>query len=103
MPKSRRPATGSGHCMSRARTPARRRALLAPLVQASLGAAQAQCRSLQFALVNSRHQRVKRAEISGFQFQAVHRGLLNGRMPRESVADGREDGRSAGVNRLRLS
>jgi hypothetical protein len=47
-------------------------------VQASLGAAQAEYRGLQLALV-SRHQHVQRAEIVGFQFQAVHRGLLNGR------------------------
>jgi hypothetical protein len=49
-------------------------------VQASLGAAQAEYRGLQLVLVNSRHQHVQRAEISGFQFQAVHRGLLNGEM-----------------------
>ena len=67
-----------------------------PPVQASLGAAQAEYRGLQLVLVNSRHQHVQRAEISGFQFQAVHRGLLNGEMLRESVADGREDERALG-------
>jgi hypothetical protein len=44
-------------------------------VQASLGAAQAEYRGMQLVLVNSRHQRVQRAEITGFQFQAINRGF----------------------------
>ena len=48
-------------------------------VMASLGAVQSEYRGLQLSLVNSRHHHVQRPAISGFQFQAVHRGLLNGR------------------------
>jgi hypothetical protein len=61
-----------------------------PPVQASLGAAQAEYRGLQLVLVNSRHQRVQRAEISGLQFQPVHRGLLNGRNADPYWRDSRE-------------
>jgi hypothetical protein len=79
MPKMRRAATGSGRLMARAQiTPLSVETRPFPLVQASLGAAQAEYRGLQLVFVNSRHQRVERAEIKGFQFQAVHRGLLNG-------------------------
>jgi hypothetical protein len=69
-------------------------------VQASLGAVQAEYRALQLALVNSRHQHVQRAAISGFQFQAVHRGLLNGRNAEREQTAGRTKERW--VNRLRL-
>jgi hypothetical protein len=85
MPKSTRAATGWGHLMARAQTTALRimETPAFPPVQASLSAAHAEYRGLQLELVNSQHQRVQRAEIKGFQFQAVHRGLLNGRVLRE--------------------
>src|ERR1700722_4869141 len=81
MPKSRRGAIGSGHSIATAQTRGLRivRPRHSPSVQASLGAVQAEYRCLQLALVNSRHQHVQRTQISSFQFQAVHRGLLNGR------------------------